>query len=83
MRGARRRSRAGLDSSFAFFGYTHSISDVRYDVQRESGRFPLVITPTATLSDTEAFDWVLRDLREDDEYIVDSLDWCQRVYPDN
>lgn len=42
-----------------------------------------MITPTATLSDTEAFDWVLRDLREDDEYIVDSLDWCQRVYPDN
>jgi len=42
-----------------------------------------VITPTATLSGTEAFDWVLRDLREYDEYIVDSLDWYQRVYPDN
>jgi hypothetical protein len=72
--GARRRSRAGLDSSFAFFGYTHSISDVRYDVQRESGRCPLVITPTATLSGTEAFDWVLRYLREYDKYIAGSLD---------
>ena len=43
---------------FAFFGYKHSISEVRYDVEQETGRLSLAITPTNTLSGPEAFGWV-------------------------